>query len=602
MTAFRLALLELQRFRGGSLRRLALVILIVVPLVYGLSYLAAFWDPFGKLDRLPVAVVNEDTGTQINGKEVNAGDEFEAQLRAAGDLDWHFVSPQEASRGLEDGTYYFTVSVGENFSERLASVTGDQSQLASLDVTRNDGNGFVASIMADTYARTLQEQVNTAAYVTFAKTLFGDLQELHAGLENAAPESASVNDAATQLDAEMQNLEQSLTTAGDDMSQIAEQVEELNETLHDNRDALMGSLDTMQAGADAGNQVMTTAAGISDAQLRELCPQGFETQPCSQLNTMVQDARTNESSMTSLNDTVQGLDSSNAISDAQDLQNLTDTVNQMADGLNGDNGAVDEVGDLSDNTHALREGSELLANTATALANGIPHNDIRYNAERAAGFGTPVTIHDTTENAAGGYGRGLAPMMFALALWVFGLAAYALLRPANTRALAGKLNAVTVAIAGWLPAFGIGVVAMLVLYLVAELGLGLHAIDPLGLLLICTLGAASTTAVAQFLRKAFGYLGQGILLLGIMLQLVSSGGIFPPEVMPSFFRVLHPLMPLTYVVDGLRVTVSGGAEANVWRAVLVLLVLTIVFLAASSWVVMRHRRWNMQRLRPPIRL
>ncbi len=602
MTVFRLALLELQRFRGRYVRRTMLVLLILAPLVYGLSYLSAFWDPFGNMDRIPVAVVNEDAGTEINGKEVNAGDEFEAQLRASGELDWHFVSAKEAEKGLETGEYYFTVAVGENFSQRLASVTGDESQLAMLDVTLNDGNGYVAGRMADNYMPRLREQVNTAAYVSFAKTLFGDLQELHESLENADPESTSVANTATQLAADMHNLEKSISSAGDDVAQIADEIDQVNETLQSNRAALTESLDTMQAGAQTGNDVVTTAAQISDTELQELCPQGFDAQPCAELNSMVQEARTNETSMTSLNDAVQGLDSSESVTDAKNLQNLTDTVKQVSADLNGENGAVNNAVESSDHANALTEGTDLLANTMTALVSGVPQNDVEYNAERAAGFGSPVEIQETTENAAEVYGRGLTPMMFGLTLWVFGLVAYALLRPVNPRALAGKLNACKVTLAGWLPAFGLGIISMLILYIVMELGFGLDALDPFGLLVICVLGAASTTAVAQFLRHSLGQLGQGILLLGIMLQLVASGAIYPIEVTPRFFQILHPIMPFTYVVDGLRVTVSGGNGAHVWRAVLVLAAMTVVFVIASIWTTSRHRRWNMPRLRPPIRL
>ena len=44
------------------------------------SYPAANWDPYGKLDRLPVAVVNEDTPTAYGKTAVHAGDDFVQNL------------------------------------------------------------------------------------------------------------------------------------------------------------------------------------------------------------------------------------------------------------------------------------------------------------------------------------------------------------------------------------------------------------------------------------------------------------------------------------------------------------------------------------------
>ncbi|BFO20761.1 hypothetical protein SHKM778_71490 [Streptomyces sp. KM77-8] len=57
-----LAALELRRFGRGKLPRAALVALLVLPLLYGALYLWSFWDPYGRLDRIPVALVNDDQG------------------------------------------------------------------------------------------------------------------------------------------------------------------------------------------------------------------------------------------------------------------------------------------------------------------------------------------------------------------------------------------------------------------------------------------------------------------------------------------------------------------------------------------------------------
>ena len=59
-----------------------------------------------------------------------------------------------------------------------------------------------------------------------------------------------------------------------------------------------------------------------------------------------------------------------------------------------------------------------------------------------------VEIHTDNLNPAHVYGRGLAPFFFSIALWVFGLFAYLLLKPVNLRALADRVNPVTIAVAG----------------------------------------------------------------------------------------------------------------------------------------------------------
>ena len=57
MRTLSLAWLELRRFFRGRLTTAAVVVLAVIPLLYGALYLAAFWDPYGRLNHIPAALV-----------------------------------------------------------------------------------------------------------------------------------------------------------------------------------------------------------------------------------------------------------------------------------------------------------------------------------------------------------------------------------------------------------------------------------------------------------------------------------------------------------------------------------------------------------------
>src|SRR3982751_6928443 len=52
-----LAGMELRRFLRGRLPVAALVVLAVIPLLYGALYLYAFWDPYGRLNHFPADLV-----------------------------------------------------------------------------------------------------------------------------------------------------------------------------------------------------------------------------------------------------------------------------------------------------------------------------------------------------------------------------------------------------------------------------------------------------------------------------------------------------------------------------------------------------------------
>lgn len=94
---------ELKRFSRGLMPRVALVTIVLMPLLYGALYLWAFWDPFAATGKIPVALVNSDQGTVVDGKPLDAGDQVAQGLKDSGGLDFHEVTAYEASTGVASG-------------------------------------------------------------------------------------------------------------------------------------------------------------------------------------------------------------------------------------------------------------------------------------------------------------------------------------------------------------------------------------------------------------------------------------------------------------------------------------------------------------------
>ena len=81
MTALRMALSELRRLTAGRLPKLAVVALLLVPVLYGGLYLYANHDPYGRLNKIPTAVVVEAEGTTLaTGEKLNVGPQVADEL------------------------------------------------------------------------------------------------------------------------------------------------------------------------------------------------------------------------------------------------------------------------------------------------------------------------------------------------------------------------------------------------------------------------------------------------------------------------------------------------------------------------------------------
>jgi putative membrane protein len=135
-------------------------------------------------------------------------------------------------------------------------------------------------------------------------------------------------------------------------------------------------------------------------------------------------------------------------------------------------------------------------------------------------------------------------------------------------------------------------------------GLGLHPLHPLWTIGLLVLTAGAFVALIHLLRTLFGIAGVALSVVLLTFQLTASGGLYPLETAPAPFRTIHPLSPLTYVVDGLRVTISGGEPFQLIRAAIVLGALLLVCLGLTTLVVTRRRVWTVGRLtlRPAVEL
>src|SRR3954451_17404219 len=100
----KLASFEVRRLKG-PLPIVGLLFLLLVPTLYGALYLWSNWDPYGRTDQVPVAVVKLDKPVEVDGQQVAAGDRLVAELQQDEIFDWQFVSQAEASSGLASGTY-----------------------------------------------------------------------------------------------------------------------------------------------------------------------------------------------------------------------------------------------------------------------------------------------------------------------------------------------------------------------------------------------------------------------------------------------------------------------------------------------------------------
>ncbi|HEY8699405.1 MAG TPA: YhgE/Pip domain-containing protein [Arthrobacter sp.] len=258
------------------------------------------------------------------------------------------------------------------------------------------------------------------------------------------------------------------------------------------------------------------------------------------------------------------------------------------------------AGQLEAGARTAADGSRTLADEIAKGAGQIPNPDDSQKSSLSQVIADPVAVSNVSQAKAGSYGAGLAPFFLTLALWIGIFMLIQAMRPITQRALASNAPAWKIAVGGWLPFLAVSVVQATLLTLVVDLGLGLNPAHPVLMWLFLLAAAMAFSAIIQGVVALLGSPGKLVVLILLVLQLVSSGGTFPWQTTPQPLHVVHDVLPMGYVVTGMRHLIYGADLSMILPTVLGLLGYTLLGAAMSTLAVRKHKFWTLKTLKPEI--
>ncbi|BDZ42580.1 ABC transporter [Paraoerskovia sediminicola] len=265
MTPFRLSVSELRRLTSGTLPKLAIVAMAIIPTLYAGLYLFANGDPYGKLDQVPAALVVADEGAPVTDPETgetstkNFGQDVADQLLDDGGFSWVETTEADAEDGVRDGTYDAALLIGPEFSSDLVSSSNFEPSQASLRLVTNDANNYLATTIADTIVGEVRDAIATDVGTEAADTFLAGLDDVHTNLADAVAGADELLDGATQLqdglataDDGAHDLADGAGAASDGAAQLAAGASDLTDAtgrLADGAGALSAGASDLDAGA-----------------------------------------------------------------------------------------------------------------------------------------------------------------------------------------------------------------------------------------------------------------------------------------------------------------------------------------------------------------
>ncbi|HDR7390926.1 YhgE/Pip domain-containing protein [Bacillus toyonensis] len=190
--------------------------LMILPSLYAWFNIKASWDPYGNTKEVPIAVSNQDAGSNLRGKDINIGKEIVDSLKKNKNLGWKFVDEKQAIYGVERGDYYASITIPKDFSEKIATVLDENPKKPELDYYVNEKVNAIAPKITAKGASGITEEISKNFVKTANGEIFKIFNDLGIDLETNLPSIEKVKDLVFKLEAQFPEMNTLMDKALDD--------------------------------------------------------------------------------------------------------------------------------------------------------------------------------------------------------------------------------------------------------------------------------------------------------------------------------------------------------------------------------------------------
>ncbi|PFQ46136.1 phage infection protein [Bacillus cereus] len=273
------------------------------------------------------------------------------------------------------------------------------------------------------------------------------------------------------------------------------------------------------------------------------------------------------------------------------LGTLNGGLNKMSTGstqlIDGVNKLANGSGKVTDGLVKVNDGSGELAEK---LGEGAEKTgEVKGTDKTYDMFASPVKVKTEKMAEVPNYGTGFTPYFLSLGLFV-GALLLSIVYPLRDTVGVPKSG-----FSWFISKFGVllsvGIIQAIVADVILLFGLGVEVQSIPYFILFSIITSLAFIALIQCLVTAFGDAGRFIAIITLIIQLTTSAGTFPLELIPKFLQPFHAWLPMTYSVSGFKAVVSSGDFNFMWQNIGILMIFIVVLsLGTIVSLTLMHKR------------
>ncbi len=570
---YRIFLSDWKRISKNVVAVVVVIGLTILPSLYAWFNILSNWDPYGKesTSQIKVAVASDDSGTVMEGMQLNMGDNIISALLSNDTIGWVFTdTTADAINGVYSGEYYAALIIPSDFSAKMLSFISEDINHPEIEYYTNQKKNAIAPKITDKAKTAVQEQVNQ----TFINTITTTLAKALSGVNNVTGSHAAISDDVSAFDTLLLG------------------VENINNQL----DSYSILLDALINVTDSSVTVMNLASASYSSDTLDITGQQKLIESLIKISDYLKGT----------DNTLKDLDASEIkenlgqlssvlknISDIYDraggnITQFTASVLEIKNNLYDTKVIVDELKskmtDVYDNLKMLNtsSGYEMLMNVLKFDANDL-----------GTFISAPVEISTEKIYPIETYGSAMTPFYTVLAIWVGALILVAIIhvnvKPQKEHP---DINPVQAYFGRYITFFLIGQAQALLVTLGDLYFIGIQCISPFKFWFAASVTSFVFSIFMYSLTVAFGNVGEALAVVIMVIQVAGAGGTFPVEVLPKVYQYIYKYLPFTYAMNALRETVGGFYKFNYWKYLVILSIYVLISLFIGLVVAIPCRKLN----------